>query len=359
MPLSISLSQRQNNRNDFHPLSDHDHLPLTKEQLNLFLSLIRNTSDVNGANHVSFSRHVSSTVSTISRFRSPVACIQLVVVVATVALLLLFAFGGYQLPFRDSLLLAKYPSNGEIGVAGESPLLAAYHSSGQLKQGVGSVQGEQRGQRGQQGQQGQALIPGSSVTSQAAVSAFRTRHACLANHGAWRLDPVPRLLPWTAPSSSGWGGWQCDVAWTVNASAMSASDGGGKATVDVSTSGGGHVAWGAADKVVLQGLPAGDWRVRQAVKYRWLPHRTCGRWEDVGNSKIAELLNGKRMLIVGDSISGMLFFSLRNHLMQNFSVPEAAQEAAAAADTEGSEKLPVWDVVPDFCKASWQHGLRW
>ncbi|CAI7740503.1 unnamed protein product [Closterium sp. NIES-53] len=204
-----------------------------------------------------------------------------------------------------------------------------------------------------------ALIPGSSVTSQAAVSAFRTRHACLANHGAWRLDPVPRLLPWTAPSSSGWGGWQCDVAWTVNASAMSASDGGGKATVDVSTSGGGHVAWGAADKVVLQGLPAGDWRVRQAVKYRWLPHRTCGRWEDVGNSKIAELLNGKRMLIVGDSISGMLFFSLRNHLMQNFSVPEAAQEAAAAADTEGSEKLPVWDVVPDFCKASWQHGLRW
>ncbi|CAI7863468.1 unnamed protein product [Closterium sp. NIES-54] len=203
------------------------------------------------------------------------------------------------------------------------------------------------------------LIPGSSVTSQAAVSAFRTRHACLANHGAWRLDPVPRLLPWTAPSSSGWGGWQCDVAWTVNASAMSASDGGGKATVDVSTSGGGHVAWGAADKVVLQGLPAGDWRVRQAVKYRWLPHRTCGRWEDVGNSKIAELLNGKRMLIVGDSISGMLFFSLRNHLMQNFSVPEAAQEAAAAADTEGSEKLPVWDVVPDFCKASWQHGLRW
>ncbi|GJP34050.1 hypothetical protein CLOM_g18522 [Closterium sp. NIES-68] len=387
-------------------LVHHDEPPLvTSSAVVADSSHASSTSHVSSAIHVSNASHVSSTshVSTTIPVRSPVVCIQSI---AAVALLLLVSYatsggndslqpatgggltggigrgtggridGGIDggMDGMDGRVpTTEHAESGKPSAARQPPLPAAKwpsekgkqrqqdqqdQQSQKIQEGQGGEGREGQGQQdehtamqeGRQGQTGQqqvqqkaaptdprtndkrapvnkarqkaALIPGSSIVSPQSLKAFKARHACLASHGAWRLDPAPRLLPWTP--SDRWGGWQCDAAWTVDAEHT------------------GHVARGEADQVVLQGRPAGDWRVRQEAKYRWLPHKKCGKWEELEGRKIVELLEGRRMLIVGDSISGMSFFSLRNHLMQ--------QQTASTAAMEGPGKFPTEDLVPEYCK---------
>ncbi|GJP31554.1 hypothetical protein CLOM_g11269 [Closterium sp. NIES-68] len=202
-----------------------------------------------------------------------------------------------------------------------------------------------------------SLVPGSStITSTRLLRAFRERHACLATRGRWRLDPDPRLLPWKPAGPRGRLS-PCDAAWTADAART------------------GHVAGGEADEVaerffreverfslegkrasvtgnassttisssVEQGRGAArEWRVRETVKYRWVPDASCGRWEAVDGRKLIELIKGRRMLVVGDSISGMSFCSLWNHLLMQpqQSILSAAAGNASAEQLKGSAEQP-------------------
>lgn len=156
-----------------------------------------------------------------------------------------------------------------------------------------SLKSQQRQQ-----QQQRAIIPGSRLGSQAALRTFQKRFECLSSRGQWVVDARPRLLPWMAADR--WGGWQCDVEWVRGEEAETA----------------GRVAHDTADQVVLQGRPAAEWRVREAAKYTWRTHSECGQWGEMDARALSSKLSGRRVLLVGDSLSATTFFSLRNHLLQ-------------------------------------------
>ncbi|CAI5462591.1 unnamed protein product [Closterium sp. Yama58-4] len=186
------------------------------------------------------------------------------------------------------------------------------------------------------------VIPGSTLLTEHALKSFEQRYECLATQGIWDSDPVPRQLPWFK-LRKGWSGWECDAAWSRQASET------------------GNLAFAAADAVADEARHAREWQVRDAAKYRWRVHRRCGRWGAVERGALAERLAGRRVLMVGDETSAMLFLSLRNHMLMpgggGTGGGGAAGGGAAGSGRGGGgggyegleHRIMVRDEVPDFC----------
>ncbi|GJP70025.1 hypothetical protein CLOP_g1018 [Closterium sp. NIES-67] len=119
------------------------------------------------------------------------------------------------------------------------------------------------------------IIPGSALLTPDSLTSFEQRYECLATQGIWDLDPVPRPLPWFK-LRKGWSGWECDAAWSRQASET------------------GNLAFSAADAVADEARHAKEWQVRDAVKYRWRAHRRCGRWGAVDREVLAGRLAGRK-----------------------------------------------------------------
>ncbi|CAI5479421.1 unnamed protein product [Closterium sp. Yama58-4] len=108
-----------------------------------------------------------------------------------------------------------------------------------------------------------------------------------------------------------------------------------------------HVAYAAADRVVMEGRGAEEWQVRPAVKYRWrLPARGaeggCGvGWRDVECAQLAAgLTNGRgKILMVGDSLTSLAFLSFRNHMRMCAAAAAAGARAARAGDTGSASMM--------------------
>ena len=132
-------------------------------------------------------------------------------------------------------------------------------------------------------------ITGSRLGSLEEVSAFLSRLHCLSTRGRWRLNPIPRLLPWT--DSFNFGVFCQRVLFTAPA-----------ANADV------------ADAVVTSSGSADDWPVADTAKYEWVVDPECGEWEEVDVDKLVRLLDGGDVLVVGDSINMQLYGGLRNDL---------------------------------------------
>ncbi|CAI5947147.1 unnamed protein product [Closterium sp. NIES-65] len=179
----------------------------------------------------------------------------------------------------------------------------------------------------------------------AAVDATRAAKAApiavaVASNG---VAPLPALkTASSAPRSIAFAGETADG----NSSSSSSSDGGGGG-------GGGsssrykHVAYAAADRVVMEGRGAEEWQVRPAVKYRWrLPARGaeggCGvAWRDVECAQLAAgLTNGRgKILMVGDSLTSLAFLSFRNHMRMCAAAASAGARATHAGDTGNASTM--------------------
>ncbi|CAI5473254.1 unnamed protein product [Closterium sp. Yama58-4] len=197
-------------------------------------------------------------------------------------------------------------------------------------------------------------IPGSALLNREAVRAFRSRLRCLTTRGRWRYDATPRVLPWALPSR--WdGGWQCDEGHVAQ--------------------GGGRVAFDEADGIALahgiaalaDGNPAeaerraleqsgtgitqdqagrsgypGRWRVRESLKYRWNVNSKCGPWREFDSSELVRKLAGRRLLIVGDSLNGMLFAALRNALFMGFNRTPGQKRRKLPPNCAPTDSLPAF-----------------
>ncbi|CAI7899163.1 unnamed protein product, partial [Closterium sp. NIES-53] len=183
-------------------------------------------------------------------------------------------------------------------------------------------------------------IPGSRFTSANQLLSFQTRLACLSANATWQLDPTPRTLPWSHAVSAG---WECDDRWR---------SGPGQNNSRYK-----NVAFKEADDIALAGGSAEEWKVRNTVKYKWVPEGRCGEWGDVDKGKLAEKLEGLTVFIVGDSINAMLFKSLRNHFRQA-STPGSVQqgEQQNSRKAEG-ESLELVEFTPAFCKSRTKNRL--
>ncbi|GJP66901.1 hypothetical protein CLOP_g23779 [Closterium sp. NIES-67] len=77
-----------------------------------------------------------------------------------------------------------------------------------------------------------------------------------------------------------------------------------------------NLAFEAADRISIFARPAAEWRVRETLRYRWRVKLKCGAWGEFDRARLATVLAGRTVLIVGDSLSSMMFRSIRNHLLQ-------------------------------------------
>ncbi|CAI5515036.1 unnamed protein product [Closterium sp. Naga37s-1] len=205
-------------------------------------------------------------------------------------------------------------------------------------------------------------VPGSTLLEREAVRAFRSRLRCLTTRGCWRYDATPRVLPWALPS--GWdGGRQCDeghVAQGEGRVAFDEADGialadgitvgaDGLVQADGTTAEAERRALEQSGTGIAQvqaggyGDP-GRWRVRESLKYRWNVSSKCGPWREFDSSELVGKLAGRRLLIAGDSLSGMLFAALRNALFMGFN----------RTSSQKRQNLPPncapTDSLPGFCR---------
>ncbi|CAI5510874.1 unnamed protein product [Closterium sp. Naga37s-1] len=192
----------------------------------------------------------------------------------------------------------------------------------------------------------------------AAVDATRAARAApiavaVASNG---VAPLPALkTASSAPRSIAFAGETADgnsssSSSNSSSSSSSSSDGGGGGGSTGSSGSSSrykHVAYAAADRVVMEGRGAEEWQVRPAVKYRWrLPARGaeggCAvAWRDVECAQVAAgLTNGRgKILMVGDSLTSLAFLSFRNHMRMCAAAAAAGARATHAGDTGSASTL--------------------
>ncbi|CAI5512751.1 unnamed protein product [Closterium sp. Naga37s-1] len=84
----------------------------------------------------------------------------------------------------------------------------------------------------------------------------------------------------------------------------------------------------------------GRWRVRESLKYRWNVSSKCGPWREFDSSELVRKLAGRRLLIVGDSLNGMLFAALRNALFMGFSRTSSQKRRNLLPNCVPTDSLP-------------------
>ncbi|CAI5941543.1 unnamed protein product [Closterium sp. NIES-65] len=202
-------------------------------------------------------------------------------------------------------------------------------------------------------------ILGSTLLKREAVRAFRSRLRCLTTRGRWRYDATPRVLPWALPTQ--WdGGRQCDEGHVAQgggrvafeeADGIALADGiavaGGITAGDGTTAGSKRRAEEKSGTRITQAQAAGNgdpgqWRVRESLKYRWNVSSKCGPWREFDSRELVRKLAGRRLLIVGDSLSGMLFAALRNSLFMGFNRTSSQKRQNLPPNCAPTDSLPAF-----------------
>ena len=207
----------------------------------------------------------------------------------------------------------------------------------------------------------QGPIPGARFATPAAAASFLSYFSCMCRNGTWQKNNTPRFLPWPVPSPAL---EICDVRHIQN-----------------NQTGKRNVAWREADDVVRNGGKESDWLVRPSLKYEWVvnpsacmtaavaaagnanstadnssadarlgnAHPFQPAWEAVNPDALIDRLAGKELLIVGDSISTHIFFSLRNFLLQGC-CGSFVTDMTAARPAQQKSRCDDVSPYPAFCQ---------